>query len=184
MINKPKPVPSRARISRPAAYQSSYYDQDVPSKPYLNSLRGNFKAKEEKSVAKSYDLTPSYEPSRGGNVGKLGYNAFKNNNTMNQTCQGFKISREPIIVSTQKGGGGLINEAIEMKSSPKRLTKGGGFGMHSPPKKSQLSPNKGIRSNVRNYYGHGQGQGQKSGEINLSSKFSINNYHWYSSDEI
>jgi len=168
VINKPKPVPSRARISKQAAYQSSNNDQDYPSKPYLNSLRRNFKAKEEKAVAKSYDLTPSYEPYQGGGV-NMGKNGAENA-MMNQTCQGFKIVREPIILSTQKGAGGMINEAFEVKSSPKRATKGGGFGMYSPPKKSQMSPGErmvGIQSNVRNY----------GGQINMGMKMNSNRYY-------
>jgi len=148
--------------SKPPNFQgSSYYpQQDSPVKPYLNSLRGNLKIK-EKSVAKSYDLSSSYEPSYGGNQGRFGglNNASRNDSMMNQTCQGFRITREPTKLATLKGAGGLINESIEVKSSPKRLTKGGGFGMYSPPKKSQLnssvstSDNTGttpIQSNVRN----------------------------------
>jgi len=163
VVNKPKPVPSKPPKSRGSELQSSYYPQQgSPVEPYLNSLRGNLEIKEEKSVAKSYGLSSSYEPSYGGNQGRLGgfNNASRNDNMMNQTCQGFRITRESKKLATRKGAGGLINESIEAKSSPKRLTKGGGFGMHSPPKKkSQLSSsvnisdNTGItpiQSNVRN----------------------------------
>ncbi len=123
--------------------QTSYYPQQgSPEKPYLNSLRGNLKIKAENPVAKSYDLSSSYEPSYG--QGRLGGGTFgKADNSYNslayQTCQGFRITGEPMKLTTLKGAGGLINQSLEIKGSPKRLTRGGGFGMHSPPKKSQMS---------------------------------------------